>query len=184
MSHPHRPLTHPETPGAGTHEAGVGASARAGRGRSVGTLLRELSGEMSTLFRKESALARAELREKLDQVGSGAAEIGAGALLSFAGLLVLLDAAVIGLARVVPLWLSALIVGGAVLLIGLVVLARGRSNLRSEKLAPQRTIDSMRRDADLVRDEADRVRERMPGERDDGSETTYGATGAHDPGSH
>jgi hypothetical protein len=147
MAHPEEPLSRPPR-----------------SGRSVGTLLRDLSGQVSTLLHEESALARAELREKLDRFGSGAVELGAGGLLTFAGVLVLLASAVLGLGHWVALWLSALIVGGVVLLIGLLVLARGRSNLRSESLAPQRTLDSLRRDAEMARSEADRLRSREPGD--------------------
>jgi hypothetical protein len=146
-------MTHPE------HEHPTPDAPRPARsGRSVGALLRDLSGEVSTLLHEESALARAELREKLDRFGSGAVELGAGGLLTFAGLLVLLASAVLGLGTWLPLWLSALAVGGVVLLIGLVVLARGRSNLRAESLAPQRTLESLRRDAELARSE-------LPGSR-------------------
>jgi hypothetical protein len=133
-------------------------------GRSVGALLRDLSGEVSTLLHEESALARAELREKLDRFGSGAVELGAGGLLTFAGLLVLLASAVLGLGHWLPLWLSALVVGGVALLIGLLVLARGRSHLKSENLAPQRTLDSLRRDAELARAQAEPLRTGEAGE--------------------
>jgi hypothetical protein len=77
---------------------------------------------------------------------------------------------------VVPFWLSAAIVGGTVLLIGLIVLARGRSNLKSENLTPERTLGSLRRDAEMARSEAERLRTR---EGDD--ETRYGPQG---PRSH
>jgi hypothetical protein len=143
-------MTHPE------HPAGDPRPPR--EGRSVGALLRDLSGQLSALLHEESALARAELREKLDHFGSGAMELGAGGLLVFAGLLVLLASAVLGLGHWLPLWLSALVVGGVVLLIGAVVLARGRRNLRTESLAPERTLDSLRRDAELARNE-------LPGSR-------------------
>jgi hypothetical protein len=121
--------------------------------RPVGALLRDLSAEVSTLLHGESALARAELREKLDRFASGATELGAGGLLVFAGLLTLLASASLGLGFWMPLWLSTLAVGSTVLLIGLLVLARGRSNVRKQSLAPERTLHSLRRDAELARNE-------------------------------
>jgi hypothetical protein len=127
-------------------------------GRPVGRLVTDLSKQVGSLFQKEGALARAELREKLSQLGAGAAELGTGALLSFAGLVLLLHAAALAIALAIEnTWLAYLIVGGATLLIGMIVLARGRSNLKTDNLAPERTAASLRRDADLARTAAERA---------------------------
>lgn len=137
--------------------ASPGAPAAASRERSVAALLGDLSREVRLLFRRESELARAELREKLGQAGSGATQLGTGAMVSFAGVLVLLAAAVLGLdVYLRQAWLSSLIVGGAVTLIGLIMLARARSNLRAEQLAPERTMTSVQRDAAFARDQTRR----------------------------
>lgn len=174
------PHTHPEgrqdperahAPGAAPPRHDGGESGRTGAGRSTGDLLRSLSRDAAVLFRKEAALLRAELRDKVDQVGSGVTSLGAGALVAFAGFLVLLDAAVYGLARwVEPLWLSALIVGGIVALIGLGLLARARSHLKAEHLAPERTAASLQKDVDMARSHGERSEspgphEPMPGAR-------------------
>lgn len=135
--------------------------------RSTTEILRSLSRDVTVLFRKEAALLRAELREKVDQAGSGVRSLGAGALIAFAGFLVLLDAAVYGLARVVePFWLSAVIVGGGVALVGLALLARARSHLRSEELAPEHAAATMRKDADFARSHGEDVRSKAPGMRE------------------
>jgi hypothetical protein len=125
--------------------------------RPIGALLSELVREMRQLVRKETHLARSELHEKLSQAGTGATSLGAGALVTFAGVLFLLQSAVLGLDLWLQTpWLSALIVGGAVALIGLVLLARGRSNLNAENLTPSHTARSLQRDAELVRQEMGR----------------------------
>ena len=73
-----------------------------------------------------------------------------------AAILLLLDAAVMALAQVLPPeqapWLAPLIVGGIVGVIGLVALAKGRRDLEARKLAPTRTMRSLRRDAELTRE--------------------------------
>lgn len=120
--------------------------------RSIATLFRQLSRDLGTLLRQESELARAELREKGAQLGSGVSQLGTGAAVLFAGFLILLMAAVYGLAGLVDsLALSALIVGAVTTAIGLVLLVRGRSQLKTENLTPTRTVESLRQDVDIVR---------------------------------
>jgi hypothetical protein len=120
--------------------------------------LKDLSREVADLVRQESALARAELSDKVSQAGVGATEVGTGALITFAGFFVLLQAAMYALGPVVgSLALAGLIVGAVTLLVGLIVLARGRQQLKATELAPERTAASLRRDADLVRETKDDV---------------------------
>jgi len=134
------PYTHP-------YEPEVGAAPE----RSIGTLFRELSRELGTLLRQESELARVEIRQKAGQFGSGVSELGAGALVAFAGFLILLHAGVYALG---PLFdshaLAALLVGGVAVAVGVLLLMRGRGRLKAEELVPARTIDSLRQDAELA----------------------------------
>jgi hypothetical protein len=120
-------------------------------GRSLGELFRQLSSELGTLMRQESELARAEIRDKATKLGASLAELGAGAVVLFAGFLVLLQSAVYALAGPLDsLALAALLVGGVTLAIGIVLLLRGRSQLKADELAPTRTLRSLRRDAALA----------------------------------
>ena len=79
--------------------------------RSMSSLLSALAREASRLFRQEMALARAELADKLGQLGTGAAEMIIGGFIIYGGFLVLLAAAVLGLAQVLSPWLAAVVVG-------------------------------------------------------------------------
>lgn len=122
-----------------------------GNGRSLSELFRQLSSELGTLMRQESELARTEIRDKTAKIGASLAELGAGAFVLFAGFLVLLQAAVYALSG--PLdspALAALLVGGATLAVGALLLARGRSHLNADELTPTRTLRSLRKDASLV----------------------------------
>ena len=126
--------------------------------RSLGQMLRDLSEDASTLVRKEIALATTEVGEKISQIKSGVTELGLGAVVLLAGLLVLLQAAVWGLANLLGnVALAALIVGGAVVLIGLVLLMAARKNLRAANLTPERTMAAARRDTEMVRENSDRA---------------------------
>lgn len=120
--------------------------------RSLGSLFRELTQEVGTLLRQEAELARAELRSKAGVLGRSAAEIGAGAVVALGGFLILLHAAVYALAPVFDsLALSALVVGALALIVGGVLLARARSQMKAEQLVPRQTVESLRKDAELAR---------------------------------
>lgn len=122
--------------------------------RSVPSLIGELLRELRALARNEAQLARTEVGESLHRAQSGAGGLGVAAVLSLAGLVVLLQAATLGLDLwLQEPWLSALIVGGVTLLIGLSLAAWGRSRLKAENLSPRRTAESLQRDADLIRRE-------------------------------
>lgn len=121
--------------------------------RGVAGLFADLARETSRLFRQEVALAKAELAEKLSRFGAGAAEIAVGGLLLYAGLLALMAAAVLGLARVVPDWAAALIVGVVVMAIGGGLLLKGRRDVEPAHLVPDRTLRTLREDAQWAREQ-------------------------------
>lgn len=124
--------------------------------RPLGSLLGDLMGDLAELVSKEIQLAKAEIAEKVSQATTGAASLAVGGLVAFAGLLVLLDAAVYGVAALLdgaPLWVSALIVGVLVLGVGMALLLRGRSNLKAENLTPRRTVESLRQDAEMIKEQ-------------------------------
>lgn len=120
--------------------------------RSLGSLFADLTQETSGLVRQEVELAKAEMSEKASQVGSAVASLAVGGALAFAGFLILLQAAVVALSEVMEPWLASLIVGGVVALVGIVLLLKGRSDLKTQNLAPRRTMESIQEDADLARE--------------------------------
>jgi len=120
--------------------------------RSITTLLSDLASETILLIRQELALLKAELHEKFSRVGQGATALGAGALIAFSGWLVLLAAAVLGLATVLPGWLAALIVALVVLAIAGALLFIGKSRFDADSLMPQRSLRSLREDEQWLRE--------------------------------
>ncbi len=108
-------------------------------------LFGDLTRETTLLIQQEVELVRAEMTQKIDKVERGITSLSVGAVFLHGGLLVLLASAVFGLALVpMPLWASALIVGLAAALIGGVLLAIGRRNVRLSHLTPERTVETMR----------------------------------------
>ena len=123
--------------------------------RSLSQLIVDLQKESSTLVRDEVALVRAEINEKVSQALNGAISLLTGALVAFSALIIVLIAiAELLITLNVVGWLAYLIVGGVVLIIGVIMLMKGRSNLQPSNLAPRRTTEELRRDRELVREQA------------------------------
>jgi len=123
------------------------------RQRSLPDIMSDLLVQMSTLFSKETQLVRAEVSENVASVGRGLAMIVGGAVLLIPALVILLQAAVSALtdhAQLEP-YVSALIVGGIALILGIVLLLIGVSQLKAENLLPNRTVRQLRRDAHVVK---------------------------------
>jgi putative superfamily III holin-X len=91
------------------------------------------------------------MSQAITRVETGVSSMAIGGVVAFGGFLVLLAAAVLGLDLVVhALWLSTLIVGGLVLVVGAGLLFAGKSRLTH--LAPERSLHSLRRDTELVQE--------------------------------
>lgn len=118
---------------------------------SITGLLRQLTHEVTSLFTKEVALAKAEASESLHNAKAGVAAVATGGAVLMAGLIILLLAAVYGLSTVVAPWLAALIVGGVVVVIGLVMVQAGKKKLEARAMRPDRTIHTMQKDKDALK---------------------------------
>lgn len=125
-------------------------------GRSIGSLLRTLSTQSSTLVREEVALARAEFGEKLDTYRSGMIRLAIGTGLLLAGVLLLMAAVNRGLTTIlteqlgldIAVWLSPLILGVVVSLIAWALFTSAMKNMKREGVVPHQTIETLREDKD------------------------------------
>ena len=149
-------------PGTAPGEAGVyrdrtGPDDRAGeaRDRSIGSLLKELRDETTTLFRQEIALAKTEMSEKASAAGKNAASIGVGAAILMAGALVLLLGVSallywilvkMGVSHYVAGWLAPMIVGGVTAAIGYSFVQKGVTALKRITPVPEKTVESIKED--------------------------------------
>ena len=118
------------------------------------TLLRELVIEIAELIRQELRLARAETAEKLGRAQHAMIALAAGLLLAFCALLILLQALVVALAEVMPPWAASLLVGGAVAVAAFVLLRHAQKAMSPANLVPERTLDSLRQDREMVMEKA------------------------------
>src|SRR5581483_1202308 len=120
--------------------------------RSVPNILADLLVQFTVLVRKEGELARTEMSEKVSSLGSGLVMVVIGAVLAMPALVILLQAAVAGLETtgLAPYW-SALVIGGAVFIIGLIVLSVGVGRLNPKRLIPDKTIRQLQEDASVAK---------------------------------
>jgi hypothetical protein len=127
-----------------------------GDDRSLKELFGDLTTSVSTLFRNEMALARAETSEKINHALVAGGSLAAGGILALAALIVLLQALVIALTELgLAPALAALIVGGAVAIIAIVLIYKGINDFKASNLAPSRTVESLRRDAQMIKEKAE-----------------------------
>ncbi len=120
--------------------------------RSLGDLFSDLTREISLLFRQEAELAKLEMSRKVSRMTKHLVLLGVGAAIAYAGFLGLVAAAVLALGLVVSLWLSALIVGLVIAIIGYALLQTGISRLKRQNLVPEQTIDTLKEDKEWLRE--------------------------------
>lgn len=112
-------------------------------------LLRRLGEDLTTLLRKELALATGEISRSVDDAKRGISSIATGGAVLLAGFIVLLLAAAAALAEVMEPWLAGLIVGAVVCIIGYLMVSFGRKRMQHSMRTPERTAASLREDREL-----------------------------------
>jgi len=128
------------------YPAAAGAETTSAAGASTGHLVSEVVTDISTLFRQEVALAKAEVRDEAKKAGKGAGMFaGAGGAGYFAALFVLL-AIMFGLGEVMALGWAALIVAVVLGAAAAVLALKGRTTVRKVHPAPTQTVETLRED--------------------------------------
>lgn len=122
-------------------------------GRGIGELFQELTQDARNLVTLELELAKMEMSEKAGKMSKDVGFMAGGGFVIYAGFLALMFAAIAGLANFLAPWLSALIVGVVVALIGYVLLRTGMNGLKRANLKPQQTIESLQRDKEWVQEQ-------------------------------
>lgn len=118
----------------------------------LGELLGNVATDIGELVRGEVRLARAELDQKLDRVIMAAIWLIGGALVAFAGLVVILQGVAAALALVLPTWAASLIVGVLIVAIGALFARSGLAMLSLKTLIPDRTTSSLQKDVNVVKE--------------------------------
>ncbi len=121
--------------------------------RSLGELFSELAQETSTLVRQEVDLAKVEMSQKASRAGRHAGVLAAGGAVAYAGFLAILAAVIVLLNNVMPLWLSALLVGLVVAVVGYLLVRRALDALKREDFAPRQTMETLKEDQRWAKDQ-------------------------------
>jgi membrane protein implicated in regulation of membrane protease activity len=120
--------------------------------QSLPSIVTDLISQFTLLLRKEGELARTEMSENFTHMTVGLGMLVAGAVLIIPALVVLLFAAVAALdAAGMRSSVAALVVGGAVLLLGLIFVLAGANRIKARKLVPRKTIHQLREDVSVAK---------------------------------
>ncbi len=121
-------------------------------GHGLGEIIGSLARDIQDLVQGEMRLARAEFDQKLDRVIMAAIWLVGGALVAFAGLVVILQGVAAALALVLPTWAASLIVGVLIVVVGALFARSGLGMLSLKRLTPDRTVSSLQKDARIVKE--------------------------------
>ena len=124
---------------------------------STGELVKMVTEQVSVLVRDELKLAQLEMGTKAKQAGKGMGMLGGGGLVALYGVACLIACVIIAISHSLQAWLSALIVGAALLLIAGVLAVLGRSHLRkATPPMPTQAVDSVKTDVAEIRERVHR----------------------------
>ena len=118
--------------------------------RSLFKLLSDVPGLIVDLFRQEIENLKQELVDKVKHAGVGVGLLAGAGVVALFLLGTLILAGIYGLATVLPLWASALIVAGVLLLIIAILVLVGMRQLKASG-KPIETIDSIKTDVQVIR---------------------------------
>jgi O-antigen ligase len=122
--------------------------------RSLYTLVGELPDRVSTLVRAEIDQIKAEIGYKVKHFGIGAGLVAGAAFVGIFLLGTLITTGILALALVMPAWAAALVVSGVLLIIIAILVGIAYSNFKRGS-EPLESIESLRRDLDMVKGTGD-----------------------------
>ena len=119
--------------------------------RSIKEIIEVLRPQLQELADKQLELARTELAPVGKRAGLAAGLLVAGGVFMFVFLIFLSLTGVYLLNLLLPLWISALIVSGILLLVGGILAGAGASILRNLDPKPHRTIRTLQQNVNWVK---------------------------------
>ena len=121
--------------------------------RPLGDLFGDLASEMSNLVRQEVNLAKVEISQKAKYVGRNVGYLVVGGAVAYAALLAIIAGIIMLLAKVLPSWGAALLVGAVVAIVGWVLIGKAMSALQTAELTPRETVETLKEDATWVKEQ-------------------------------
>jgi Putative Actinobacterial Holin-X, holin superfamily III len=129
--------------------------------RTLGQIIKDLTADITALFRSEIALLKLEIRDMFAKLGGGTALLTIALFLGLFGLAFLFVTITLGLIALgVPAWVSTLIVT-VVLFAGAGVLAiMGKKKFAAVKFVPTESVEHIKSDIETLKADIARVRSR------------------------
>ena len=129
--------------------------------RSIGTIIKELMENISTLFRSEIALLKWELKDTAAKLGGGAALFAGALFVALCGVAFLFVTLVLVLVRLgIPAWLSALIVTVVLFAVAGVLALMGKKKFAAAEFVPKQSVEQIKIDIETIKADIARVRSR------------------------
>jgi hypothetical protein len=137
----------PPSPGAAPPTGAVPANDQATLGQLVG----DLAEDLSRLMRQELELAKAEIRQEATKAGKAAGMLGAAGFAGYMTAVLLSLALAFGLGTFMGLGWATLVVAVLWAIAGFALFSTGRARLRKVNPKPERTIETLKEDAEWAR---------------------------------
>lgn len=127
--------------------------------RTLGTIVRELTEDITTLFRGEIALLKLEVKDTVAKLGGGIGLFAGALFVALFGLAFLFVTIMLVLVRLgVPAWLSALIVTIVLLGTAGVLALMGKKKFAAVQFVPSKSIESVKADIEAIKTDIANVR--------------------------
>ena len=143
-------MSHPTSSGTGAAQVTADGSTDVSQ-RSVGSLISEVTSDLSTLMRQELDLAKAEVKEEVSKTGKAAGMLGGAGFAGYMLALFVSVAAWWGLANVMDEAWAALIVAAVWGVIAAVLFVTGRKKMREVHPKPERTVSTLKEVPDALK---------------------------------
>jgi hypothetical protein len=129
--------------------------------RSLGTIFKDLSADISTLFRSEIALLKLEIKDTVAKLGGGTAMFAGAVFLALFGLAFLFVTITLGLVALgVPAWLSTLIVTVVLFAAAAVLALMGKKKFAAIEFVPIDSVEQIKTDIESIKSDIARIRSR------------------------
>ena len=129
--------------------------------RTLGTIIKELTTDLSTLFRSEIALLKLEVKDTVVKLGGGIGMFAGAVFLGLFGLAFAFVTIVLGLVALgVPAWLSTLIVTIVLFVIAGVLAIMGKKKFAAVQFVPNDSVRHIQNDIETIKADIARARSR------------------------
>jgi hypothetical protein len=129
--------------------------------RTLGTIVKELTADLSMLFRSEIELLKFEMKDAATKLGGGAALMAGALFCALVGIAFLFVTITLGLVALgVPAWLSSLIVTIVLFAAAGVLVMLGKKKLAKVNFVPNESIEHIKTDIDVLKADVARMRNR------------------------